>query len=130
MNLKKALLLTAFGSVSVIALLYGVSPRWFFATFLLDSQAPSIDQSHILRAVMMLYLALGLFWLYCAFSEKYRDAGLVVLAVFCGGLVAGRILSLIIDGVPSPLLVIYLLVELSIVPLCIWLLRRGDSAGG
>lgn len=130
MNLKKALLFTAFGSVSVIALLYGVSPRWFFATFLLHSQAPSIDQSHILRAVMMLYLALGLFWLYCAFSEKYRDAGLVVLAVFCGGLVAGRILSLIIDGVPSPLLVIYLLVELSIVPLCIWLLRRGDSAGG
>lgn len=130
MNLKKALLLTAFGSVSVIALLYGVSPHWFFATFLLDSQAPSIDQSHILRAVMTLYLALGIFWLYCAFSEKYRDAGIIVLAVFCGGLVAGRILSLSIDGMPSPLLAIYILVELGIIPLCIWLMRRGDSDDG
>jgi len=91
-------------SLNYYTLLYGISPQWFFETFLVDSQSPSIDQSHILRAVMMLYIALGLFWLYSAFSDKYRDAGLVVLAVFCGGLVTGRILSVIVDGTPSPLL--------------------------
>ena len=114
----------AFVAICIIALLYGVSPQWFFETFLVDSQNPSIDQSHILRAVMMLYMALGLFWLYSAFSDKYRDAGLVVLAIFCGGLVTGRILSVIVDGLPSPLLSVYIFMELSLVPVCIWLLRR------
>jgi hypothetical protein len=71
------------------------------------SQNPSIDKSHILGAVMMLYVALGLFWLYCAFSDRYRDAGIVVIAVFCDGLVAGRILSVIVDGILSPIGTIY-----------------------
>ena len=91
MQLKKVLLVLSFVTICIIALLYGISPQWFFDTFLLTSQDPSIDQSHILRAVMMLYIALGFFWLYCAFSDKYRDSGIIVLAVFCGGLVAGRI---------------------------------------
>jgi uncharacterized membrane protein AbrB (regulator of aidB expression) len=126
MQLKKGLLVFAFVTICIIALLYGISPQWFFETFLVDSQNPSVDQSHILRAVMMLYIALGLFWLYSAFSDKYRDAGLVVLAVFCGGLVTGRILSVIVDGTPSPLLSVYIFMELSLVPVCIWLLRRDN----
>lgn len=124
MNLKKALLVFSFFTITIIALLYGVSPSWFYSTFLIDSQPPSIDQSHILRAVMMLYIGLGLFWLYSAFSEKYIDAGILVLGIFCGGLVAGRILSVVIDGVPSPILIVYIFMELSLVPLTIWLLKR------
>lgn len=127
MNFKKALLVISFGTISVIGLLYGVTPEWFFKTFLIDSEAPSIDQSHILRAVMMLYLGLGGFWLYCAFSDKYRDAGIIVLAIFCGGLVSGRILSILVDGKPSPILLLYVGMELGIVPVCIWLLKRGRS---
>ena len=126
MQLKKGLLILSFFTISAIALLYGVSPEWFFSAFLVDSQPPNIDQSHILRAVMMLYIALGLFWLWSAFSDKYRDAGLLVLCIFCGGLVAGRILSVVVDGVPSPILLLYIAMELGMVPICIWLLRRGD----
>ena len=126
MQLKKILLFLSFVTICVIGLLYGISPQWFFDTFLVTSQEPSIDQSHILRAVMMLYIALGLFWLYCAFSDKYRDAGIIVLAVFCGGLVTGRILSVIVDGIPSPILIMYIFMELSLVPLCIWLMRRDN----
>ena len=124
MQLKKVLLVLSFVTICVIALLYGISPQWFFDTFLATSQKPSIDQSHILRAVMMLYVALGMFWLYCAFSDRYRDAGIIVIAVFCGGLVAGRILSVIVDGIPSPILILYIFMELSLVPVCIWLMRR------
>ena len=126
MQLKKVLLVLSFVTVCVIALLYGISPQWFFDTFLVTSQKPSIDQSHILRAVMMLYVALGFFWLYCAFSDRYRDAGIIVIAVFCGGLVAGRILSVIVDGIPSPILILYIFMELSLVPVCIWLMRRDN----
>ena len=124
MQLRKGLLVISFMTISVIGLVYGVSPQWFYETFLANSQTPGVDQSHILRAVMMLYLGLGLFWLYCAFSDKYRDAGIVVLGVFCAGLVSGRILSVVVDGTPSPILVVYILMELGLVPICIWLLKR------
>ena len=126
MIIKKVLLIISFITITIIALLYGVSPRWFFQSFLIDSQMPNVDQSHILRSVMMLYITLGLFWLYCAFSVKFRDTGVVILALFCGGLVAGRILSLVVDGIPSPILILYIFMELSLVPICIWLLRRED----
>ena len=75
---------------------------------------------------MMLYITLGLFWLYCAFSAKFRDVGIIVLALFCGGLVAGKIISVIIDGRPSPILILYIFMELCMLPVCMWLLRRGD----
>lgn len=126
MTLKKGLLVFSFATICAIALIYGISPQWFFETLLADSRELSVDQSHILRAVMMLYIALGLFWLFCAFSDRYRDAGIIVLAVFCGGLVAGRILSVIVDGIPSPVLILYIFMELSLVPICIWLLKHDD----
>lgn len=126
MKIKQGLLVLACFTICTIALLYGVSPAWFFDSFLLNSPAPSVDQSHILRAVMMLYIALGSFWLYSAFSDKYRDAGILVLGVFCGGLVSGRILSVIIDGMPSPILIVYIVMELSLVPICFWLLKLED----
>ena len=126
MRLKKGLLIFSFVTISVIGLLYGVSPDWFYETFLVNSKAPGIDQLHILRAVMMLYLGLGLFWLYSAFSDKYRDAGIIVLGVFCAGLVAGRILSVVVDGTPSPVLILYIFMELGLVPVCIWLLKREE----
>ena len=123
-TLKKNLLVFSFIAICVIALLYGVFPQWFFETFLANSEDPGIDQSHILRAIMTLYIALGLFWLYCAFSDRFRDAGIVVLAIFCGGLVTGRVISVIVDGIPSPVLILYLFMELSLIPVCIWLLKR------
>jgi len=125
MALKKGFLIFSFFAISIIGSLYGISPGWFFETFLIaPPQPPSVDQSHILRAVMMLYIALGLFWLWCAFSEKYRDAGILVVCIFCGGLVSGRILSVIVDGIPSPLLSLYIALELGLIPVCIWILRR------
>ncbi len=127
MLFKKTLLIFSSITISIIALLYGVSPQWFFQTLLVDSQVPNVDQSHILRAVMMLYITLGLFWVYCAFTDKFRDAGIIVLALFCGGLVMGRFLSIIIDGIPSPILILYIFMELSLVPVCLWVLRRKNK---
>ncbi|MGE5369815.1 MAG: DUF4345 family protein, partial [Chloroflexota bacterium] len=71
MQIKKAYLIFAFCAVSVIALLYGVSPQWFARSFLGLADLDA-GLAHILRAVMGLYLALGLFWLYAAFHEPYR----------------------------------------------------------
>lgn len=102
MNLKKAFLILAFILVSSIALLYGVAPHWFASTCLSVDKL-NVNLAHILRAVMCLYLAFGLFWLYSAFSDRLRDTAILTTMVFGGGLVAGRVLSFILDGQPAPL---------------------------
>lgn len=63
--LKQTFLVTAFVVVSIIALLYGVSPDWFASTFLGIANL-DLNFAHILRAVMCLYLALGLFLAVCS----------------------------------------------------------------
>jgi Na+-driven multidrug efflux pump len=124
-RIKKYYLVFAFAAVSVIALLYGVAPDWFARTFL-DVPSLDADLAHILRAVMGLYLALGLFWLYAAFQDAYRNAAILTTIVFCAGLVSGRLLSLAIEGRPAPLLLLYAFMELALVPLGLWVLRRPD----
>ena len=101
MKIKQAFLVSAFGIVSIIALLYGVSPLWFARTFL-DITLLDRNIAHILRAVMGLYLALGVFWLYAAFTEKYRNVAVLTTMIFSGGLVTGRIISLFNEGQPAP----------------------------
>ena len=119
MKIKQAFLIAAFGIVSVIALLYGVSPQWFARTFL-DITLLDRNIAHILRAVMGLYLALGLFWLYAAFTEKYRNAAILTTMIFSGGLVIGRIISLFNEGQPAPLLTFYIFAEFALTPLAYW----------
>jgi hypothetical protein len=125
MSIKKAYLMLACVVVWIIALLYGVSPRWFAETFL-AMEAPSLDFAHILRAVMCLYLALGCFWLAAAFDTKSRNVAILTTIIFAGGLVIGRVLSFAVDGQPSPLLVVYAAMELSLVPVGFWVWSRPD----
>ena len=122
MLIKKYFLVFASITVSIIALLYGVSPEWFVQIFfgitLLD-----INLIHILRAVMCLYLGLGGFWLFSAFSDKYRNPAILTTIIFAGGLVTGRFISLILDGMPSPILLLYVLLEFLLVPLAYWIFK-------
>lgn len=122
MNIKKYFLIFAFAAVWVIALLYGVSPLWFARTFLGVPEL-TLDLAHILRALMCLYLALGLFWLFSAFSARYRNAAVLTTLIFSGGLALGRVISLFADGQPSPILVLYLVMELVLVPVAYWVYR-------
>ena len=122
MMIKKYYLLLAFFVVWAIALLYGVSPQWFAKTFL-DVPGIPLDFAHILRAVMSLYIALGLFWLFSAFSDKYRNTAILTTILFSGGLVTGRIISLFTDGQPSPILVLYTAMEFLLVPIAYWIFK-------
>ena len=119
MKIKKAFLIAAFIMVSIIALLYGVDPQWFGRTFFSLSEVDR-NIAHILRAVMGLYLALGLFWLYSAFNEKYRNVAILTTMIFSGGLVTGRIISYFTEGQPAPLLTLYIVAEFALAPLAYW----------
>ena len=65
---------------------------------------------------MCLYLALGCFWLFSAFSDTHRNTAILTTILFAGGLVIGRLVSFIVDGQPAPLLMIYAAMEFALVP--------------
>ena len=121
-NIKKKFLIFAFFAVIPIALAYGLSPNWFAST-LLGIETLDINIAHILRAIMCLYLSLGLFWLFSAFNKAYRNPALVTVIVFTGGLVIGRLISLIADGLPQPILLLYIGLEFVLVPVAYWVFR-------
>ena len=121
-NMKKNFLIFAFFAVIPIALTYGVSPNWFASKFL-GIEMLDKNIAHILRAIMCLYLALGLFWLYSAFNESYRNPALLTVILFTGGLVTGRIISYFADGQPQPILILYIGLEFVLVPVAFWVFR-------
>ncbi|NLR90687.1 DUF4345 domain-containing protein [Flammeovirga agarivorans] len=123
MKLQKIYLTFFAFTLSIIALLYGIMPQWFANTFLGLNHVIPTDASHILRAVSGLYLGLVGFFIYGIFEERYTNAAIIVTAIFCLGLAIGRTISMITDGLPSPILILYVLMEYSIVPLAYMLLR-------
>jgi uncharacterized protein DUF4345 len=121
--MKKGFLILAFAMISMIALLYGVDPRWFARTFFGVTEL-SVDFAPILRAIMCLYLALGTFWLFCALSDTHKNIAILTTIVFAGGLVVGRLLSFALDGLPSPLLIFYAALECAVIPLAWWVYQQ------
>lgn len=123
MQIKRAFLIFAFVAVAIFGLLYGISPKWYAATFLGITDL-NVNIAHILRALAGLYLALAAFWLYAAFHDKNEDAGILVAILFAGGLAAGRCVSLIADGQPAFMLMTYLAAEIGVVLIGYWVLKR------
>jgi len=119
---KKRFLILSSATIFVVGSLYGVSPHWFVKTFFGVSQL-DVNLAHLLRAMMCLYLGFGLFWLFAAFSDKYRNAAVLTVMLFPAGLVIGRILSFFADGQPSLLLLVYLFAELIQAPVAYWVFR-------
>ena len=125
MNIRQTfLLLTAIGLLP-IALSYGLMPQKSLS-YLFDISVSDPNGAHIFRAVMGLYLALILFWCAGALKVQVRQAALYSLVVFMFGLAAGRVLSLIIDGMPHWLLIAYLVLELSFGVIGLLLLKKSD----
>ena len=122
MQLKKAFLIFSFVAVTIFGLMYGISPRWYAATFLGITDL-NLNFAHILRALAGLFLALAAFWLYAAFNDKYRDVGVLTAILFASGQAVARCVSLIVDGQPAPVLVSDLAAEVGVVLIGLWVLR-------
>ena len=122
LKIKQAYLVLSSITVAVIALMYGLSPQWFARSFLGVGDL-DINLAHILRAVMGLYVGFCLFWLFSALSNRHRNTAVLTTLIFAAGLVSGRIISLVADGLPSPLLVGYTVAELVMLPVAYWVYR-------
>jgi len=127
MNIRQIFLIVVAIGLLPIALSYGLIPQKSLS-YLFDITVSDPNSIHIFRAVMGLYLALIIFWLIGAFKVQVRQAALYSLIVFMFGLAAGRILSLIIDGMPHWLQAVYLVLELVFGVLGILLIKKSDKA--
>ncbi|WP_412552236.1 DUF4345 domain-containing protein [Shimia sp. MIT1388] len=122
MSARVVLLLAALGLLP-IALSYGAAPTKT-VPYLLEFPVEGTNQSHVFRAIMGLYFANLLFWIVGAARQPLRRAALWSLFLFMTGLAAGRILSLLLDGLPNFLLLFYLAAELLFAALALHALRK------
>ena len=72
-------------------------------------------------------MALAAFWLYSAFNDKYRNTTVLTTILFAGGLAAGRCASLILDGQPAPVLLLYGAMELAVVLVGYWIFKLPET---
>lgn len=122
---KFYLLLSGIG-LSIIALSYGLSPGTILPAFL-EITVTGTDQTHIFRAVMCLYFGMSGFWITAAFRPLWTRPAVASVVFFMSGLGLGRLLSIVSDGVPSSLLLIYLGLEVAMAGCGLYLLTSKRS---
>jgi len=110
-----------------IALGYGAKPSVSLDA-LFGITVDTVNLTHIMRAVMGLYLGMVIFWLWGAFRPSLTGPALAGCAVFMLGLAAGRILSFLVDGMPHWLLVVYAVLEIVLGLIAVALYKGHDSA--
>lgn len=79
-----------------VALVYGFQPDLLF-----DVTLKSVDEANIFKAIMGIYLCFSVLWMLGIFKPNYWCAATIANIIFMLGLAAGRIISLIIDGLPT-----------------------------
>ena len=93
-----------------VAFGYGLAPKttlpWVF-----DIRLETVDMMNICRTIMVLYLGIATLLLRGIFNEKHWENATFLNGVFMGCLSVGRVLSLLLDGTPSKLLIFGLLGE-------------------
>ncbi len=97
---------------------------------LLGFPVEGTNHTHVFRAIMGLYFANIGFWLAGFAMPSLRLPALWGLFIFMGGLAAGRVLSLILDGFPNFVLAFYLIAEITFATLGLIAIRRNISVKG
>ncbi len=83
------------------AFVYGFSPNLF-----LKVDTNTIDEANILKAIFGLYLAFASLWILGIFNQNFWKTATICNMLFMFGLGFGRIISVILDGIPSTIFVI------------------------
>jgi len=79
---------------------------------ILDVSIEGTDLSHASRAIMGLYLGMIVLWILGAFRPNFTRAAVISEVFFMIGLASGRVLSIVVDGMPSMLLIGYTVAEI------------------
>ncbi len=116
------LYLSALGLAS-ISLVYGIYPS-FSVPLLLNIDIQTIDLTHVFRSITGIYISLALFWFIAAKRTAWHYPAIVSVILFMSGLGFARLISIMIDGLPSPALILYTIIEFSMAALGWFTLRK------
>jgi hypothetical protein len=83
-----------------VGLAYGINPNKILP-FFFDFKVESVDLNNVFRAIMGLYLGLGMYWIIGIFKPEHWRNATIISTIFMGGLAFGRIISILLDGIPS-----------------------------
>ncbi len=95
---KNLHLLISIVIVVPVGIIYG-SPK-LLPSFL-DIDINSVDLANMLKAVMCLYLGISAVWFVGIWEPKYWKAATQLNILFMLSLAIGRVISMILDGMPS-----------------------------
>ena len=79
-----------------VALQYGFQPNYQFELY-----PKTTDEHSFFKAVMGLYLGFSMVWILGIVKDSYLRIALVTHFIFMLGLGFGRIISLLLDGIPT-----------------------------
>ena len=111
--MKKLQLLTATVIIVAIASVYGIHPGKTLPQ-LFDFKVDSTDLKEVFRATMGLYAGMAFLWSLGIFRSNHWKTATISSIVFMGGLAAGRLLSFILDGIPSVFFLIGFVTEIAL----------------
>ena len=97
--------------VFCVSLGYGFLPN-LTMPLLYDIEVTNTNLLNILRAISGLYIALVIFWILGAYNSNLQLPALWSLTIFMTGIASGRVASILIDGLPSPIFIFYLFLEI------------------
>jgi hypothetical protein len=102
--------------LTIVSLTYGLSPNNILPK-LFDFKVESIDLKHTFRATMGLYLGMAILCLFGISKTRQWRTATISNIFFMIGLAVGRIISLVVDGIPSIYFSVGIVLELT---LAIW----------
>jgi hypothetical protein len=111
-----------------VALGYGIAPKTVLP-MLLNIHLETVDMLNICRAIMVLYLAISILFLMGIFNKKYWFTATITNIFLMGGLALGRILSLVLDGIPSPIFLWGTLGEMVLAVFAFYQLKKWEKSG-
>jgi hypothetical protein len=106
-----------------VALGYGIAPKTLLP-ILLIIHLETVDILNICRTIMVLYLAMSALWLLGIYNKKYWFAATITNIFLMGGLSLGRIISLVLDGIPSPIFLLGTLGEMVLAVFAFYQLKK------
>ena len=95
--------------VAAAALVYGLKPDLLF-----EITNQTTDENNIYKAIMGLYWCFVAFWVIGLKQTSYWKAATISNMLFMFGLASGRLISFVIDGMPSAVLLLGTLGELTL----------------
>lgn len=111
--------------VVLAGLMYGAAPSSILPV-VFGFEVEDLELQNIFRAIMGLYIALGVYWWYGSIKTQFWKGATISNIVFMGGLAFGRLLSTFLDGF-SPQYFIGMILEFIMMFWAIYNFRKFDQ---